>query len=131
MKRVSHWQKAIFERFNDRPDLGRKNVYLRHFAQLDEKCVSECFDLIEEEYGVPPGLIRPTDAIEKLTAAVPATNPVSWFFYRAREGDIEGELIYQLKTRMSKYGTYDSLPDLSTFGDLINAWCGDTPNRRT
>lgn len=93
--------------------------------------VFECLKLIEDEYQVPAGLLRPDDKLEKLFDPVVAKNPWRWLVYRTREGDSETEINYELGKRIRRSGTVQSWSHVEKFGDLtirdfIRAWCGLT-----
>jgi hypothetical protein len=129
MRLFSSWRRSVVKRFSDRPDIGKKEVYLQYFEPmgLSEKCVLECLDLIETEYDVSAGLIRPNDNISLLVGDVMTKNPIRWVFYRAREEDIQSELNYQLGKRMRQHGTEGLWKDIDTIGDFVRAWCGGKP----
>jgi len=131
----SPWRRAILARFNDRKDIGKREIYIRYFKPrgLDEDCVMECLELIETEYQIPAGVFRPEDKLEKLFEPVRTKNPLRWLIYRAHEGDSETEINYQLGKRMRRYGTIQSWSHVKhfgnlTLGDLIKAWCGRKPS---
>jgi hypothetical protein len=128
----AHWQQAILDRFADRADIGKLELYARYFEEpgLSKQCVMECFELIESEYEIPAGLLRPEDKLAKLVDPVKAKNPLRWLFYRSREEDIESEINHQLAKRMRRHGTLNKWPKVETIDDLIRAWCGLTPTGR-
>lgn len=47
------------------------------------KEVADCLAVIEREYGVPIGLLRPPDSIRMLVAPVKSRNPVKWYAFEA------------------------------------------------
>ncbi len=130
----TRWRKTILNRFSDREDIGIDEVYRRYFMQDNlPKEVLECLRLIEIEYELPAGLIRPADRLEKLFKPVETKNPLLWLFYRSPEEDSESEINYELGKRMRRHGTVESWSHITKFGDLtfrelIKAWCGLTPN---
>lgn len=132
MKRsFSAWRKALLARFGDREDIGIDKVYARYFMEdnLPKDEVFECLKVIEFEYELPAGLIRPGDRLKELFRPVPTKNPLLWLFYRSREEDSESEINYELGKRMRKHGTFDSWQKIETFGDFIRAWCGQRPTK--
>jgi hypothetical protein len=128
-----NWRKEILQRFEGRQALGRDELYDRYFAHigLPKSDVFKCLDLIEFEYEIPSGILRPDDKLERLIKPVATHNPWRWLVYRTHEGDSESELNYQLGNRMRKYGTVGSWSHVRQFGDLtfaelLRAWCGLT-----
>jgi hypothetical protein len=126
----SVWQKTILDRFSERENIGSREVYIRYFRPLGlgEECVMECLELIETEYGLSAGLIRPQDKVSQLVDPVKAKTPWCWLFYRSREEDIQSELNYQLDKRMRRHGTLGSWSHIDTLSDLVKAWCGRKPD---
>lgn len=133
MKFFSSWRNSILQRFSDRPNIGKKELYIQYFQPmgLSENCVLESLELIETEYDIPAGLLRPSDKISQLVGEVRTRNPFRWFFYRAREEDIESELFYQLSKHMRQHGTEEYWNKIDTVGDFIRAWCGLLPSSDT
>lgn len=121
-----HWRSAFLNRFADRDDIGKENLYKRYFeaAGLPQKEVFECLELIEFEYEISAGLLRPEDKITKLFDRVATKNPLRWLVYRTREDDSASEVNYELTKRMHKYRTLGSWPKIETIDDLVRAWCG-------
>lgn len=129
--RGKSWTSVIRSRFRDRELLSRDQCYEIHFAPLGlpEELALECLDFIEIEFGVPVGLLRPTDRLSLLFTEVSTKNPLKWLAYRVREGDSRSELDYELGKRLRRYGILDLWKDIDieTIGDLLCAWCGERP----
>jgi hypothetical protein len=106
---MNHWTRVMRSRFGSREMLSRDQCYEVHFAPLGlpKERVLECLDLIEVEFDVPVGLLRPTDRISLLFTPVPTKNPLKWLAYRGREEDSQSELDYELGKRLRRYGTLD------------------------
>ncbi len=94
---------------------------------LPEMEVSACLDLVEFEYGLPAGLLRPEDSLAKLVKPVSTKNPLRWIIYQVRAGDRENELTFQLVRQMRRHGTYGTWQHVDTIDDLVRAWCGQKP----
>ena len=131
----NNWREEVLQRFHDRENLSKDELYTRYFekAGLPKDEVLECLKLLEFEYDVPSGLLRPEDKLEKLFNPIPAKNPWQWLVYRTREGDSQTEINYELGKRMRRAGTIQSWSHIKNFGgitffDLIKAWCGKTPS---
>lgn len=118
-------------RFGGRELLNNDECYHRYFESLGlqkEKAL-ECLEIIELEFEVPIGLLRPTDKLLLLFTPVPTRNPLKELFYRTREEDSESELNYQLSKRLRQHGTLNLWKDIDieTIEDLLRAWCGEVP----
>jgi hypothetical protein len=134
MSNQDDWEQAIVRRFDGRENLAINELYNRFFknAELRKDEVVECLKLLESEYKVPAGVLRPNDKLAKLFHPVRATTPWQWLVYRTREGDTETEINYELGKRMRRSGTVKSWSHIKRFGDLtvsdlLRAWCGLTP----
>jgi len=114
LRSAKHWEKG--------------SLYSILSTNGSENCVLECLELIETEFDIPAGLIRPNDKISQLVGEVQTRNPFRWVFYRAREEDIQSELNYQLGKRLRQYGTQRYWNKINTIGDFIRAWCGLLPS---
>jgi hypothetical protein len=79
------WHDALVSRFNDREDIGKEALYDKFFKDLPKTDVFECLELLEEEYEISPGLLRPEDNLDKLFAPVQTKSPLRWLTYRVRE----------------------------------------------
>ncbi len=121
---------ALRARFGDREDIGKQGLYDRYYAStgVPKEALLELLDLIEFEYDLSPGLLRPEDKLEKLVEPIPTKNPWRWLVYRTSAGDRQSELSYRLSKRMRQYGTLGAWPQIETVDDLIRAWCGRRPN---
>lgn len=118
-------------RFDNRELLGRDECYHLYFEPLGltKEKVLECLELIEFEFEVPVGLLRPADKLSLLFAPVPTRNPFKELFYRMREEDSQSELNYQCSKRLREYGTLDLWKDIEieTIERFLRAWCGEHP----
>lgn len=125
----SQWRRTLLGRLADREDLGKTKAYQQYWAGLPERDVMELFELLETEYQVPPGLLRPEDDVNKLLGPVRTRNPFRWLFYRARTEDRIAEINYQLGKRQRQRGTQKAWEQarIVTVGDLMRAWCGQPP----
>jgi hypothetical protein len=131
------WREDILRRFGGRQNLSKEALYARYFEKLGcpKTEVLECFNLIEFEYQIPAGVLRPEDKLEKLFEPVTTKKPWRWLVYRTHEGDSETEINYELGKRMRRFGTVQAWSHIEKFGDLticelIKAWCGREPTRK-
>jgi hypothetical protein len=122
-------KKALRARFADREDLGKYEFYEQYYSATDlpKDDLLELLELIEFEYDLSPGLLRPEDNLSKLVEAVPTKNPWRWLVYQTAAGDRQSELSYQLDKRMRQSGTLEKWTRIETVDDLVRAWCGQSP----
>lgn len=128
------WREDILQRFAGRENLSKDAFYARYFEKLGcpKTDVLECLNLIEFEYQIPAGVLRPEDKLEKLLEPVSTKSPWRWLVYRTHEGDSGTELYYELSKRLLRFGTVQAWSHVEKFGDvticeLIEAWCGHEP----
>lgn len=94
------------------------------FFNLDQKEVSELFRLLEQEFRIDVGFLRPDDSLYALFSPVSTFNPLAWMIFRGLESDAKNEIGAELVRKRRKRG----LPELlttepRTFGELVVAWC--------
>ena len=80
--------------------------------------------MLEVEFSLPPGLLRPQDDLNMLFESVETKNPFKWLVYRTRAEDGKSEVNSQLFKRMERYGTVGTWSQITTVDDLVRAWCG-------
>jgi hypothetical protein len=116
-------------RFADRDDIGKEGFYQRYYSARDlgSEAVFELLELIEFEYDLSAGLLRPEDSLSKLVEPIATRNPWRWLVYQTAAGDRQNELSYQLTKRMRNHGTLKSWVRIETVDDLVCAWCGLSP----
>ena len=130
MKRAGQrWHDRLLQRFTDRIDLGKDRLYDEYFAKqlLPKEQVLNCLSLLESEYQISAGLLRPKDSLEILFNRVPAKSPLLWLVYRTREDDSRSEINYQLGKRIRKYRLDVQSSQIRTLEDLVKVWCGKSP----
>lgn len=127
----TNWTNELRSRFGDREVLCRDDCYRQYFEALglpkDE--IMECLNLIESEFEIPVGLLRPKDKLSLLFAPIQTKNPWKWLVYRTREEDSQSELNYRLSKKLRKHGTLGQwkMNKIESIEDLLRAWCGRTP----
>jgi len=123
------WHQRLLQRPTDRIDLGKDRLYDEYFAKqlLPQEQVLNCLSLLESEYQISTGLLRPKDSLEILFNRVPAKNPLLWLVYRTREDDSRSEINYQLGKRIRKYRLDVQSSQIRTLEDLVKVWCGKSP----
>ena len=123
------WHQRLLQRLTDRIDLGKDRLYDEYFAKqlLPKEQVLNCLSLLESEYQISTGLLRPKDSLEILFNRVPAKNPLLWLVYRTREDDSRSEINYQLGKRIHKYRLDVHSSQIRTIEDLVKVWCGKSP----
>ena len=120
------WQDVIRSRFGEREDLGADELYEQYWAVtgLPKAKVLECLELIETEYQLAAGILRPEDSLDLLFDAVSTRNPLKWFLSQPAIEDRASEINHQLAKRMEESGTLGTWRSIETVDDLIRAWCG-------
>lgn len=126
---LEKWKKQFLARFGSREDLGKQRVYQQYWSRLPEQSVMELFQLLEVEFSLPPGLLRPQDDLDLLFESVETKNPFKWLVYRTRAEDGKSEVNSQLFKRMERDGTVGAWDRIKSVDDLLNAWCGLKPQR--
>jgi len=128
-----HWHQSIRSRFADREQLEPQAAYEQFWSAYHRQAVMEFFQLVETEYQLPPGLLRPDDDINKLLEPIKPAKFVKWLFDQARTEDSGAELIYQLGKREQQHGTQEvwEREKIRTIDDLMRAWSGQLPKPPT
>jgi hypothetical protein len=116
--------KRLLARFSDRPDLGRDGVVAAYWGALDQERLGQFLDLIEVEFRLPAGLLRPDDAVGKLVDPFPVQNPITWYFAESARQDALSELYYQLGRQLAARGVTTPAPVPDTIGRFVELWCG-------
>ena len=113
-------------RFPHREDLGRDGVYNLYWAPggLPREDVMALLELIEEEYFISAGILRPDDSLEKLLPPVRTRNPLRWWACEPRLEDATSEVDYRLAKRIKAGVALEPRGPLKTINDLVYAWCG-------
>lgn len=123
------WTNEMRSRFSDRELLSRDKCIELYFEPLGvpREMALECLKLLEFEFEVPIGLLRPADKLSELFRPVKTMNPWKWLFYRTREEDSQSELNYQLSKRLRQLGTFELWENIETIEEFVRAWCGEKP----
>ena len=128
---MSDWKQQMLARFADREDIGGERLYDVYFKTqgYPKSEVLKCFDLIESEVGIQPGILRPTDKLNLLFQPIETKNPFKWMVYQVRGGDMQAAISSELTQRLRAHNTFDDWTQIDTVEDLVRAWCGLKPNR--
>lgn len=127
-QRESKWADEILKRFPRREDMGKDGLYEGYFrGELHKEDVLDCLNLLEFEFKIQAGFLRPEDKLDDLFKPIGTKNPLRWLVYQTRAGDRQSEVSYQLSKRLRQHGTYDAWTKIETIDDLIRAWCGKNP----
>jgi hypothetical protein len=113
----------LLSRFGDREDLGLGGARNRFWPELDEQAVISILTLIEREYGLPSGILRPGDSLEKLFQPIETKNPLKWMMYQLRASDKKSEINYELGRRMARSTKTSNDAKITTVDDLVRSWC--------
>ena len=119
-ERPSHTR--LLKRFADREDVGREHAIRDFWSHLAPAAVEELADLIEVEYAISFGLLRPNDEIGRLVAPFEIGNPLTWLWSEAALEDATSELNYRLAKR--RPDLKKDFGAITTVRDLVEVWCG-------
>lgn len=115
------WTERLRARFEGREPLQAEEACRRYWSGYPSEAVLEVLALVEDEYGLEPGLLRPDDPLSLLFTPVPTRNPLEWLFFQGMTEDRQSELEYRLKRRRG--GTRNA--HVSTLGDYVSLWMRD------
>jgi len=127
---LSNYDIAMQNRFRGRENLERKHLFDSHFSSLGVGAadLNELLDILEIEFRVPAGMLRPEDSLDLLFEVVPAQNILRSIEYRTRAGDGKSELNHLLYKRLEQRGLLTQWVAIETIGDLALAWSGLPPH---
>ena len=127
------WRHELRRRFADRDDIGKEAVYEQFFAAdgLLREDVMALLDMIELEFDLSAGLLRPTDSLGKLSDPVRPRNLWQWMVFQVRPGDSQLAVDERLLKRLKRFGTKDAWKKMETIEDIVTAWCGHLPKDAT
>jgi hypothetical protein len=124
MKSRDRRQQILSRRFPARENLDKIQLAQRCFPQYDASEVLTLFELIELEFEIDLGFLRPEDRLDVLFTPVPTRNPLAWANFRMRETDGVGEISAEVaKKRRQRNLPARPTDPIQTFGDLVAAWC--------
>jgi hypothetical protein len=118
------WHEQILGRFPQREPLSLEESLRAHWTEFNQNAAKAVLELIEDEYGIPAGTLRPSDPLRLLLEPVKVRNPLQWLFFQSRSEDLQSELEYQLRRR----GNTRNPAQILTIGDYVSAW--QTPEAR-
>ena len=121
-----YWRDWLQERFGDRPALPRDEAVRTFWAELPPEDLADFFEMIETEYQLDVGLLRPDDNLERFTTPIKTKNPLRWFAVEPGLEDRASELNYQIVQRADQAGLANYLP-VHTVREYVRIWCGLAP----
>jgi len=104
--------------------LGRKRFAF--WFDMPPEELADFFELIETEYGLDVGLLRPEDNLARFTTPIRTKNPLRWWAVEVGLEDSASELNYQIVQRADQFGLAQYLP-VHTVGAYVRVWCGRVP----
>jgi hypothetical protein len=119
-----NWLSRLRKHFNGREELTIDNLAIE-FRALDKDsrdALEHVTALIQSEYGIPSGLLRPSDSLKLFTDAEMPRNPLRWLFDRAAMEDRATELHYRLALQREKTGRPNVPTPPATLQDYVKAW---------
>ena len=100
----------------------------RSFESDRVAAVEELRSLVDAEFGLDLGILRPDDQLDSVVIHPDAgLNPLRWLFYESWSREAANEVHFQLRKRLKAFGTIESWPRVITIGDLVLAWSGHRP----
>jgi hypothetical protein len=115
---MKKWTARLRARFEGREALPADEAWALYWKAFPRGAVLEVLELIQEEYGLAPGLLRPDDRLSLLFTPVQTRNPLEWLFFQGMTEDRQSEMEYRLKRR----GVDGRGADVSTLGDYVELW---------
>src|SRR5690606_41832120 len=91
--------KVLLGRLSGRTELSRDEALAALGEGLPAHEVGELARLLEEEFGISLGLLRPQDSLEALWAPVSMRQPLQWLWAQAALEDAVTEVNQQLQIR--------------------------------
>ena len=119
------WSETLRGRFPRDEVLDRESAFQRYWNEFPKRDVFEFFDLVEVEYGIPAGLLRPEDPLALLLTPISTKNPLKWLFFQASTEDAASELNYRLGKRLARAGVQPVEKPLVTIGEYVRFWCSE------
>jgi hypothetical protein len=80
-------RQEIMARFPVRDTLEKSELIRRFFPENNEGEVLELLELVEREFRIDVGFLRPDDSLYALFAPIPTRNPLWWMLFRMWESD--------------------------------------------
>jgi len=121
-----YWREWLQERFGDRAALPRDEAVQTFWSDLPPEDLADFFEMIETEYRLDVGLLRPEDNLARFTTPIKTKNPLRWFAVEPGLEDKASELNYQIVQRADQFGLAHHLP-VHTLREYVRIWCGRAP----
>jgi hypothetical protein len=118
--------RELRDRLPDREELSPAALHAQFWAALSQNDVFRLFDLIQQELGIPVGLLRPEDNLDRLLSPVSIRRPLRWFRIEPALEDATSELNYQLKLRLQGRPLPAAFR-VRTLDELARVWCRSYP----
>jgi hypothetical protein len=125
MKIRRDWEKALKERFADRPMLDVVQFASLFNPPIDVESIEKLRAIVASEFALELGLLRPDDKLDALLAhPTSGGNPFRWLFYEGWSREASNELDHQLTKRLEARAIPRPWPKILTVDDLVTAWAG-------
>jgi hypothetical protein len=124
MRAHADYRKGLLQRFADRQILSSHEMQTRYWSQLPVEQVADLLQVVEAIYGIPGGVLRPEDPIDRLTKKVPSSRWWRWPIHETIAGDREGWLAEELDDRIRVRGGSKPIKQVKTVDELVRVWCG-------
>jgi hypothetical protein len=122
-------REGILERLAGRTALPKSEMFHTYWADagVPEQEVVAALDLIELEFEIDAGLLRPSDPLDLLFSPPATRHPLRWMEIQTACGDRQREFSWQLCKRLRRHGTVAYWPRVMTVDEFIRAWGGLLP----
>jgi hypothetical protein len=105
--------------------LSRAELRAQFWPSLPWADLNALFYLIEQEFAIPAGILRPEDNLEQLFAPLSIRQPLRWFRTGPVLEDAVSELSYRLSEQVRARGQrVSSRFRARTVDELVRVWCG-------
>lgn len=132
MNMLKSWQDHVMDRFSGREELTKEELYRRFWMGegLLQDSVFDALDLIEREFSITAGVLRPDDKLAKLFVPPATKNPLKWLYYQYVFGDRHDWLDTRIAEKLKEHALvreWTQESSILTVDDYVRAWCGRPP----
>src|SRR5689334_21432693 len=114
------WESEVRRRFDGRPSLSDIELASMFNPSLDPLELASLRELLQLEFSLDLGVLRPDDPLELLTEHPNSRgNPIRWLVYESSSRDATNEVDEQLTIRLKRLGFDQPTFRVKTIGDLL------------
>lgn len=117
--------REIRRRLPERDHKSPSELHAQFWPTLPEDEVRALFDFLETDLGIPAGILRPEDDLDRLFTPISMRRPLRWLRVRPALEHATSRLYSELANRVSaRVSTIPVDFRVHTLNDLVYAWCG-------